>query len=77
MNNNNELQKMIFIFNALNDGWVVRKLDHSKFEFIKDKEKMTKEIYLEDYLEKFIKSNMNLEKISSLMNSPINDNDIT
>ena len=53
-----DIQKMIFIFNALNDGWSVRKIDNDKFEFIKNNEKIQKEIILEDCIKKFIKYNI-------------------
>ena len=54
----NDIQKMVFIFNALNDGWTVKKLDKDKFEFIKDKEQLKKEVVLEDCIKEFIKYNI-------------------
>jgi len=54
----NDIHKMIFIFNALNDGWTVKKLDTDKFEFIKDKEQIKKEVVLEDCIKEFIKYNI-------------------
>jgi hypothetical protein len=57
-----DIQKMIFIFNALNDGWSVRKIDNDKFEFIKNNEKIQKEIVLEDCIKKFIKYNITTNK---------------
>jgi hypothetical protein len=53
-----EIQKMVLIFNALNDGWSVRKIDTDKFEFIKDNEHIKKEVILEDYIKKYIKYNI-------------------
>jgi hypothetical protein len=53
-----EIQKMILIFNALNDGWSVKKIDIDKFEFIKDNEHIKKEVILEDYIKKYIKYNI-------------------
>ena len=55
-----DIQKMVFIFNALNDGWTVKKVDTNKFEFIKDNEKIQKEIILEEYIKKYIKYNIQL-----------------
>ena len=55
-----DIQKMVFIFNALNDGWTVKKIDTDKFEFIKDNEKIQKEIILEEYIKKYIKYNIQL-----------------
>ena len=54
----NDIQKMIFIFNALNDGWTVMKLDTDKYEFTKDKEKLKKEVILEECIKKFVKYNI-------------------
>jgi hypothetical protein len=54
----NEIQKMIFIFNALNDGWTVKKLDKDKFEFTKDTEDVKKEIVLEDCVKEYVKFNI-------------------
>lgn len=53
-----DIQKMLFIFNALNDGWAVKKIDNDKFEFLKDNEKLKKEIILEDCIKKYIKYNI-------------------
>jgi len=54
----NDIQKMVFIFNALNDGWSVRKINDNKFELLKDNEKIRKEIVLEDCIKKYIKYNI-------------------
>jgi hypothetical protein len=51
-----KLQKMIFIMNALEKGWTVKKSDES-YIFIK-KHENRKEIFMESYLEKFILSNI-------------------
>jgi hypothetical protein len=51
-----KLQKMIFIMNALERGWSVKKSGES-YIFIK-KHENRKEIFMESYLEKFILSNI-------------------
>ena len=51
----NQIQKMIFVFNALNDGWTIRKISNDKFEFLKDNEHIKKEIILEDYIKKYLR----------------------
>lgn len=56
----NDIQKMIFIGNALNDGWTIRKLSKDKYELIKNKEQFIKK---EIDLENFIKYNLNIENI--------------
>jgi len=50
----NDIQKMVFIYNALNDGWTVRKIDNNKFELLKDKEKIKKEIILDECIKNFV-----------------------
>lgn len=58
------VQKMIFIYNALQQGWTIRMLEKDKFEFTKDNDESTKkEVYLEDYLRKFIQFNLNIENL--------------
>jgi hypothetical protein len=54
-----KLQKMRFIYNAIESGWNVKKIDN-KYYFCK-KHEGKKEIYLESYLQKFIENNMKLE----------------
>ena len=54
-----KLQKMRFIYNAIESGWDVKKLDN-KYYFSK-KHEGKREIYLESYLQKFIENNMKLE----------------
>ena len=51
-----DIQKMIFIMNALNDGWPVKK-NQDKYIFTKKHENKV-EIFQEDYLAKFIVDNM-------------------
>lgn len=56
-----ELQKMIFIYNALKSGWSVKMLSQGKFEFKKSVK--TKEVFLDDYLKKFIEQNLSIENL--------------
>ena len=66
-NNNNNvdkitLTKMSFIFNAINDGWNVEKHENlgsteSKYIF-KKKHENKKEIFSNNFLEKFIQRNL-------------------
>lgn len=56
--NYNDVQKMLFIFNALQDGWTVKKIDTNKFEFIKDNENIKKEIILDECIKKYMKYNI-------------------
>lgn len=50
---NLQIQKMLFIYNALEDGWKVKK-EKNAFIFTKPHEKK-KEYFTEDYLKEFIK----------------------
>jgi len=56
--NYDDIQKMVFIYNALNDGWSVKKIDSGKYELTKDNEHIKKEIILEECLKKFVKYNI-------------------
>lgn len=58
INSNLDIQKMIFIFNALQDGWTVKKIEKDKFEFIKDTQYIQKEIILQDCIKEYIKCNI-------------------
>lgn len=53
--NINKLQKMIFIYNTIESGWVVHK-NNQKYYFNK-KHEGKKEVFLDSYLEEFIKNN--------------------
>lgn len=55
-----KLQKMSFLYNALEAGWAVKKLDQ-KYIFTK-KHEGKKEVYLETYLQKFIEANLTVAK---------------
>ena len=50
----NDIQKMVFIYNALNDGWTVKKIDNNKFELLKDNGKIKKEIMLDECIKNFV-----------------------
>jgi hypothetical protein len=54
-----DFQKMIFIMNALNKGWKIKKIEES-YIFTK-KHEGKKEILKSDYLEKFIESNLDIQ----------------
>ena len=56
-----KLHKMAFIYNALEEGWSVTKKQEA-YVFSKNHEGK-KEIFLDSYLQKFMKSNMDINKI--------------
>lgn len=55
------LQKMGFLYNALEDGWCIKKRN-DKYIFYKNHNNQ-KEIYLDDYLKKFLVKNFDINKI--------------
>ena len=58
------LQKMIFIYNALLDGWTIKAVGgDGKFEFKQKKNKIKCDVNLEGYIQQFIKENMQLRSI--------------
>ena len=58
-----KFQKMLFLFNAIEQGWSVKKRGES-FVFVKSHEGK-KEVLEESYLKKFMKSNLYVIKIIS------------
>ncbi len=56
-----KLQKMAFIYNAVQSGWEVR-MTRGIYVFTK-KHEGKKEIYLDSYLKEFVESNMDINKI--------------
>jgi hypothetical protein len=52
---------MVFIMNALEQGWAIKKSGES-YIFTK-KHENRKEIFMESYLEKFILSNMDVDSL--------------
>ena len=69
INTNNELeidtiklQKMAFIYNAVESGWSVKKRKEA-YVFTKNHEGK-KEIYLDTYLRSFIETNIDINKLT-------------
>jgi len=58
---NNKMKKMIFIFNALNNGWTIKK-QNNNYIFSKNHENK-KELLDENYLFNFISHNINISNI--------------
>lgn len=55
-------KKMFFLFNALEDGWTIKKRNES-YIFIK-KHEGKREIFDENYLSTFMKNNFDINKIN-------------
>jgi hypothetical protein len=56
-----EFQKMVFIINAIEKGWSVKKIEDS-YIFTK-KHEGKKEIFQNDYLEKFVETNLDVSTL--------------
>ena len=54
-------QKMLFLYNALDEGWAVEKKNNN-YVFTK-KHEGKKEVFLDSYLQTFMQSNMDISKI--------------
>jgi len=61
-----DFQKMVFIYNAVNDGWNVKLLPTGNYEFTKNDHKVTSDICMDDYLKDFIRFYMQLKAIPTL-----------
>ena len=62
--NNLQVQKMAFIFNAVESGWSVKKMA-DKYIFSK-KHEGSKEVYLEAYLRQFLERNLDFRRLDFL-----------
>lgn len=58
-----KFQKMMLVFNAIEQGWSVKKRDDT-YIFTKNHENK-KEVFADSYLMKFMKTNLDLNKIFS------------
>jgi hypothetical protein len=56
-----KFQKMMFLFNAIDDGWTIKKKEDS-YIFKKNHEGK-KEVFLETYLNTFMKDNLDIKKL--------------
>jgi len=56
-----KFQKMVLLYNALEDGWSIKRTDES-YIFTKKNENK-KEVLHDNYLVKFMKSNLDINKI--------------
>ena len=57
-------QKMVFIYNAIHSGWTVKRQNET-YVFRK-KHEGKQEVFLDSYLNTFIKSNLNLDNHSTI-----------
>ena len=57
-----KIKKMAFFYNALNDGWTIKKIHGEKYLFTKSHEGK-KQVFMDSYLTNFLKSNMDTSKL--------------
>jgi len=58
---NVKFHKMMFLFNAINDGWTVKKKNNSYI--FKKKHENKKEIFEENYLHSFMRTNIDMNTL--------------
>ena len=63
-----DFQKMVFIYNAVNDGWNVKLMTDGRYEFKKHEQRITSDQCLDEYLKNFIEYYTKL-RINRLPNS--------
>jgi|UniRef100_A0A6C0C2E7 hypothetical protein len=56
--NNIKIQKMVFLFNALEEGWTIHK--KNQYYIFKKKHEGKKEVYLDTYIQSFIERNLDI-----------------
>ena len=64
------IQRMIFIYNALENGWNIKKNSKNLYSFTKNHNN-NKEYFSNDYITTFIKENINLKNMFSLLSKEI------
>tara|TARA_B110000208_G_C11798290_1_gene440660 strand:- start:3101 stop:3343 length:243 start_codon:yes stop_codon:yes gene_type:complete len=52
-----KLLKMMFLYNALKDGWCIKEINRNKYEFTKSDRDIVKDFHSEDFLDIFIGKN--------------------
>tara|TARA_Y100000389_G_C17366848_1_gene466780 strand:- start:920 stop:1150 length:231 start_codon:yes stop_codon:yes gene_type:complete len=57
------LQKMAFVYNAVQSGWSVKKRDGA-YVFSR-RHRGEKQIYLDSFLKSFVEENLDIEKVGS------------
>ena len=55
------LQKMLFLYNTLENGWTIKK--KKKLYVFKKNHEGKKEVFLDDYLKRFMVENLNIDSI--------------
>ena len=60
---NIKFQKMLFLFNAIEEGWSIKKKNNS-YIFSKNHEGK-KEVFEDNYLDKFMKSSFDMKSVIS------------
>ena len=56
-----EFYTMLFIYNAINNGWIVQKLKNSEFKFTNKKKSVIKKFNMKNFIENNMKNRFILE----------------
>ena len=56
-----EFYTMLFIYNAINNGWIVQKLKNSEFKFTNKKKSVIKKFNMKTFIENNMKNRFILE----------------
>lgn len=63
-----QIQKMVFVFNAILAGWTVKMVDRDTFEFKKNRREQA--VNLDEYLRRFVLHNLNIDTLSERTSLP-------
>lgn len=61
-----EFYTMLFIYNAINNGWIVQKVKHSEFKFTNKKKSVIKKFNMKNFIKNNMKNNFILENSISV-----------
>ena len=64
-----QFQKMTFLYNAIQDGWTVKKQKQTDSYVFTKKHEGKREIFLDTYLETFVRTNLNMNHLLHNSNS--------
>ena len=64
-----QFQKMTFLYNAIQDGWTVKKQKQTDSYVFTKKHEGKREVFLDTYLETFVRTNLNMKHLLHNTNS--------
>ena len=60
------IERMLYIYNCIMNGWTVRKVDHCTFEFKKDRQQEVRDIYKRFFSKTSVSGSATAPKLSYL-----------